>query len=353
MSLAGSEVPQFPSLDNSLGAWLLGTFAGTLLQGVVIYQTYRYFALYPKDALYLKIWVIAVLFLETVNTALTMHTSYTYLVTNYFNPTIMLGAPIWSMALLPVPGSIAAVVSQCFFARRVYMLGRKFRPIVAIAILCYLLFIGFYTTITIKTFQVRDFQDFLKFSWMASAGSSLMMVGDFLLTFILIYYLHVNRTGMTRTDSLLDVLIYYFVGTGLLICIFNVLNVVFALAFPKNLIYTAISIILTKLYANSFLVALNMREWLGHRQPTVEVDTNPFGSNNRYNSRRSPAQAQAEHKSTLKFAVGSQGSVTTTQHAPPIELKMVPEYSRDEEADVVHHLKHRGPDESQASFSAL
>ncbi|KAI0670237.1 hypothetical protein C8Q78DRAFT_1079218 [Trametes maxima] len=267
-TIPGSASP--PSLDNSFGAWLLGTFFGLLMQGMIYHQAYRYFRLYPEDPALLKVWVVIVV--------------YAYLVTNYFNPEVLLGPPIWfvpdqdfgvvpfsddialrSMASLPILGSFAAVVSQSFFARRVYKFGPRYRIIVAIAMLCYLAFFGFYTTLSIKIFHVEDFQGFLKFSWMASVGSSPMMVGDFLTTAVLIYALRRSRTGIVRTDSLLDLLIIYAVSTGLLICIFNVLNVAFAIALPDNLIYTATSIMLTKLYANTFLVALNTRHSLGDR----------------------------------------------------------------------------------------
>ncbi|KAI0651207.1 hypothetical protein C8Q79DRAFT_1004511 [Trametes meyenii] len=252
-----------PSLDNSFGAWLLGTFFGLLMQGMIYHQAYRYFRLYPKDPALLKAWVVAVV--------------YAYLVTNYFKPEVLLGTPVWSMALLPILGSFAAVVSQSFFARRVYMFGPRYRIIVAIAMLCYLAFFGFYTTLSVKIFHVKDLQGFLKFSWMASVGSSLMMVGDFLTTAVLIYALRRSRTGITRTDSLLDLLIMYAVSTGLLICVFNVLNVAFAIALPDNLIYTATSIMLTKLYANTFLVALNTRHSLGDRGAiTGDLDLSSF-----------------------------------------------------------------------------
>ncbi|KAI9060151.1 hypothetical protein FKP32DRAFT_1679116 [Trametes sanguinea] len=110
-----------PPLDNTLGAWLLGTLFGTRLQGTVHHQAYRYSQLYPKDPVYLKIWVAAVVPIETVNTALTWHGSYVFLIKNFANPIALLGPPVWSMSILPIPGSLAAVVSQAFFVRRVYI----------------------------------------------------------------------------------------------------------------------------------------------------------------------------------------------------------------------------------------
>ncbi|KAI0651201.1 hypothetical protein C8Q79DRAFT_18240 [Trametes meyenii] len=247
----------FPSLDNTLGAWLLGTCFGLIMQGMIYHQAYQYYRLYPNDRIILKLWVVVVVFIETVNSALTIHTSYVYLITNYSNPASLLGPPVWSLSILPIPASFAALVSQTFFARRVYLFGpRRGRiAVVTAAMTCYLGFFGIFAALSVRTFHTNDFQEFLKFSWMASVGSSLLMVGDFMTTAVLIFTLRRSRTGVTRTDSLLDLLIMYAISTGLLICIFNILNVAFAIAEPDNLIYTAISMVLAKLYANTFLVA--------------------------------------------------------------------------------------------------
>ncbi|KAI8990418.1 hypothetical protein BD414DRAFT_483569 [Trametes punicea] len=317
-----SPVPLLPSsglphLDNTLGAWLVGTFIGTLLQGTVYHQAYRYFRMYPNDPQYLKIWVIIVVLLETLNTVLTMHSSYVYLITNYFDPIALLGAPVWSMTILPIPGSLAAVVCQTFFVRRVYMVGRRYLPLVVVAMVCFLAFSGFYTALSIRSLQVNNFQEALKFSWMASTGSSFIMLGDFLVTSVLIYALRKSRTGITRTDSLLDLLIIYAISTGLVICIFNALNVAFSLAYPHNLIYSAFSIVLTKLYANTLLVALNTRKSLAQRGITGESETNPFAT----------TILRGQKASTM--VVSGRNALQTTTAAPPsqptvIELKMMP-----------------------------
>ncbi|KAI0327373.1 hypothetical protein GY45DRAFT_1373256 [Cubamyces sp. BRFM 1775] len=265
-----------PSLDSTLGAWLLGTFFGILLQGTVYHQTYRYFRLYPKDPTYLKIWVTVVVVIETLNTALTMHASYVYLIRNYFNPLSLLGSPVWSLSSLPIPGSLAAVVSQSFFARRIYLINRRYTVVAIAAMLCFFAFSGFYIAFSVKLLQSRNLFEGLKGSWLASTGSCLAMTGDFLVTSVLIYALRTSRNGIKRTNTILDLLIAYAISTGLIICVFNVLNIAFSLAFPDNLIYTAFSIVLTKLYANTLLVALNTRSSLVQRGIMGENETSPF-----------------------------------------------------------------------------
>ncbi|KAI0794377.1 hypothetical protein C8Q74DRAFT_1248388 [Fomes fomentarius] len=214
---------------------------------------------------------------ETITTALSMHTAYYNLVTNFANPFALLRGPVWSLKLLPVPGSIAAVMTQLFFARRVYMLKKRYRPIAIIAAVLTVAFSGCYIALTGLGWNAANITQFLKFSWLPSLGSAKIMVGDLMMTTVLIYFLHQNRTGVTRTDSMVDVIIMYTVSTGLIICIFNVLNVTFSLVWPNNLIYAGTSIVLTKLYSNTFLVSLNARQSLINRGVVMEA-TSPFTS---------------------------------------------------------------------------
>ncbi|KAI0327371.1 hypothetical protein GY45DRAFT_1437012 [Cubamyces sp. BRFM 1775] len=206
-----------PALDNTLGAWLMATFLGTVLQGVMYHQAYRYYRLYPKDPMYLKIWVMSEAIVETLTMALMMHASYVYLVRDYSNALMLLERPIWSLAVVPIPGSISAVISQLFFARRVYMIDHRYAVLVITAVLCFFAGAGFFIALSVKGLQSRVLPDIFEFSWMASSGSGLAMIGDFLVTAVLIYVLRKNRTGFKTTDSILDSLITYAISTGLVV----------------------------------------------------------------------------------------------------------------------------------------
>ncbi|KAI0801449.1 hypothetical protein C8Q74DRAFT_1242142 [Fomes fomentarius] len=212
-------VAVFPHLPvgNTLGAWLLGVAGSLLLNGMIFHQTFRYFRLYPNDRTLLKAWVLIVMVLETFTTVLTLHTAYFYLITKFWEPTyFFLNPTVWSINLLPIPGSIAALISQCFFARRVWIISPKFRSIVAIAIVLIFGNVCCFTALSVKMFKSNSLTDWLKFSWLASVGSSIQMAGDMMITATLIYVLRTSRTGINKTDSTLDVLVMYAVSTGLI-----------------------------------------------------------------------------------------------------------------------------------------
>ncbi|RPD60592.1 hypothetical protein L226DRAFT_533919 [Lentinus tigrinus ALCF2SS1-7] len=251
-----------PAMDNTYGAWLLGSYACLLLQGTIFHQTYRYFKLYPRDATYLKIWVIAVNVIELVMTAMVIHAAYYYMVTHAFDVQVLLEKPVWSVSWLATPATLSALIVEMFFARRLWLVGPQFKPVVMLAVLLNLGFFACFLAQSVLLYVSEDPAASVQYSYLASVAAGLVGISDIMVTASLIHVLHTMRTGIRQTNSKLDLLIKYAVSTGLLICVFNVLNVGFSVAYPHNWIYVGISIAMTKLYATTFLVSLNARHSL-------------------------------------------------------------------------------------------
>ncbi|KAI0654643.1 hypothetical protein C8Q70DRAFT_925348 [Cubamyces menziesii] len=259
-------LPQAPALDNTYGAGLIGTAVGLMLFGLTVHQVYRYFRLYPTDPRYIKIYVVVLLILETFHIVISLHTCYFYLITNYLQPGAFL-VPIWSVNTVPLATGVVAVVSQCFFAHRVWLVGPQLRPLVLISVrLC--------LTVTMPHCSyVRPlYKSYWSVTWVFSASFGVAIVVDSVLTGTLITILHRSRTGIKRTDSMIDLLIVYSVNTGGSL-IFNILTFTFALVYPDNIIYGGFAIVTAKLYANSVLAALNARKSLIKGPDGLEMDS--------------------------------------------------------------------------------
>ncbi|KAI0714615.1 hypothetical protein C8Q76DRAFT_727410 [Earliella scabrosa] len=309
--------PQIPA-HNTLGAWLLGVAGSLLLNGMIFHQTFRYFRLFPNDRAVLRAWVIVVVVLETFTTILTLHTAYFYLVSKYWEPEYFFISPtVWSINLLPIPATIAALASQSFFARRVWMISPKFRLLIAVAVILISGNVVCFTVLAVKMFEAPSILGWLKFSWLASVGSSIQMAGDMMITATLIYVLRQSRTGINKTDSMLDLLVMYAVSTGLITCIVHILNVAFSIAYPDNFIYAALSCILTKLYANTFLVALNTRRSL------ASIYHDP--SSDRGDQRNQSSGGGARRVHNMGPGHGNKPLTATLTHPTAIELKVVTE----------------------------
>ncbi|KAI0662483.1 hypothetical protein C8Q70DRAFT_561996 [Cubamyces menziesii] len=252
------------SIKEGIGAWLIGVLMTTFLVGMAVQQTFRYFRLYPHDATYLKAWVVLALILQMFTTALAMHTVYYYLVTYYLNPTVFLKKDVWSRrtsAVVPVFGSLNNLLSESFFARRVYLIGHQYRIIVVSATLMITASCGFFISRTVQAFTLKSVVATTQASgWPPTVASALLLAGDIQLTAVLVYSLHKGRSGIRRTDSMIDLLIAYAISSGSLICVLNIVSLILSIVYPHNIIFTASTLVVQGVYTNSFIVALNTRQ---------------------------------------------------------------------------------------------
>ncbi|KAI0741019.1 hypothetical protein C8Q76DRAFT_209244 [Earliella scabrosa] len=212
-----------PTLDETYGALLLGTFAGLILYGVFLHQAYRYARVYAKDHLTNKSFVLCVVLVDTVHNIVSMHACYAYLVNNYFNPLALLRG-IWSIQIQPLLAvspplplrprhfnrsfqGFAVLTCQSFFARRVYILNTKHRVLVALSVLLTCITMAFAIAGTVIAFKYHTFAQYEHFYWIDSAACGAAIASDSLTASVLIWTLRRSRTGfrqyVTRSVSLL------------------------------------------------------------------------------------------------------------------------------------------------------
>ncbi|KAH9939751.1 uncharacterized protein BXZ73DRAFT_99383 [Epithele typhae] len=259
-----SSLPQIPALDDTFGALVIGTFLGLILYGISLNQIYAYFGSYANDKLGLKLLVATILVLETLYTITTAHICYHYLIINYFNPANLV-VSVWSLNLIPVETGLLAFVTQCFYARRLFLVGRQYWPIVLIVIAILLVELGFYTAATYIAWTSGSFAILTDIEWMLTCGTSLALAADTILAGMLVKVLRDSRTGITKTDTMLNVIIMYTVNTGLLTSIFALVSVVLAVKYPHNLWNAITGFPNIRLYSNCMLAALNARKSLVER----------------------------------------------------------------------------------------
>ncbi|KAI0690139.1 hypothetical protein C8T65DRAFT_834482 [Cerioporus squamosus] len=339
----GSDPPALPALDNTLGAMLLGTFAGLILEGLLIHQGVRYFRLYPNDSLLLKLWVSAVLLVEAIDSALNMHMCFYNMVVNYFNPFALNANPIWSAKLFVITGCCSAVLTESFFMRRVWLVGRRYRVLVIISICIVVAYFACYMgkysdlciasdtdwrrfAVMLRKWNAPSQTDFLSDMWLATLGSGLFGCSDLITTSILIHVLRKSRTGIKRTNWTIDVLVRYAFTTGFIITFFQVISIICVSVlrscpvlnrsqkprtqsslWPTKLIFWPVTVILTKTAASSMLISLNMRDWLGNTNVTDIDPMSPFTTSIKFQRSKQPSTF-----STPGFQLGLGGKVTQT-----------------------------------------
>ncbi|EIW53044.1 uncharacterized protein TRAVEDRAFT_53461 [Trametes versicolor FP-101664 SS1] len=254
---ASSTPATAPSIDDSFGAFILGTYLSLIFYGFVLHQGHNYFKTYPHDRLLHKAYVILILAVETVHSALCVHTCYFYLVKNYLNPSGLEGC-VWSINMLGV--AFTSFMVQIFFAYRVYLLRPAYKSLVAVAIFFAFVVLAFGAAATAEGFRVGTLDGFRPYAWLDSAAFGAAVVSDTLTAGALTFVLRNSRTGFKRTDHMIDQLIFFAVNTGLLTVAVNLLGLILALGLPtSNLAYFAVAAVGDKIYANSLLAVLNSR----------------------------------------------------------------------------------------------
>ncbi|KAL1940973.1 hypothetical protein VTO73DRAFT_7609 [Trametes versicolor] len=281
-------LPGLPSLNSTLGAILLGSIFGFMLYALMLHQTYRYFRMYPGDRLPLKLLILTIVLMETFHTVLWIIICYQYLVVNYFNPLNLIETHWYIKLTIPMT-AITGMFSQIFYAGRVYystsfvsatefqrlssgnLVASSSKPghsdLPFLLRLEYQVFVMFLSLgwDFAATVKVADTISSLIVQWIVSVAYGLAVVCDLITALALIFVLRRSRTGVKRTDTVVDALIMYTVNTGLLTTILGTLVFAFAIVYPDNLIYAGLSIPGVKLYSNSVLAMLNSRRSLSER----------------------------------------------------------------------------------------
>ncbi|KAI9068012.1 hypothetical protein FKP32DRAFT_1672575 [Trametes sanguinea] len=293
-----------------IGAWLIGTFLTAFLVGMLTQQAFQYFRLYHSDPLFMKAWVILAVVLQYMTIALMMHTGYYYLVTYSFNPAIFTKPDVWTSAIVPIFGSLNNLVCESFFARRVFMIGRRYRIIVLSAMVMIIASCGFFISVTAQAFMLRNLvKSAYTGGWLPVVGSALLLAGDLQLTGVLVFVLHQARSGNRRTDSMLDILIAYAITT-----VRSLQPVAKSGVFPHSTIYTATTLIAQAVYNNSFLVALNTRQMVRSRG---ELDETHLDTGIVLGEKKRPSAAKAANRpvniplAPMVFAQGTSESQFT------------------------------------------
>ncbi|KAM5537402.1 hypothetical protein V8D89_008921 [Ganoderma adspersum] len=293
---ATSLLPQ--EFFSGIGSWLVSTWLNALLEGVLLQQTFQYFQLYRSDPPYMKIWVfvpmnprgdrhsnlpcrslkvIITVASQTASLALSMHTAYFYLVTNYFNPGVVVAGAVISAK------AITNLAVELFFVRRVYYVGTRYRVFAIFSVglqqhvasrshwnLCVI-----HELFTIGGYMAYDDSNVSISHWFRInsligdtstgglggsnvASPTFMLAADIQLTGVLIYALHTSRSGLARTNSMINMLILYAVSTA-------AMNVGGQGDVPPLLLKWTDPSCIFIVYSNSFIVALNTRRLVQKR----------------------------------------------------------------------------------------
>ncbi|SCZ98036.1 BZ3500_MvSof-1268-A1-R1_Chr3-3g06534 [Microbotryum saponariae] len=254
---------KLPAFDNSIGAFLIGTFLAVFLVGSARWidttQCFTYHLRFHRtDRLVYKVVVYGLFVLDTVHSAFCCMTIYWWAVTHYTNPAVLSVSP-WTFTVDPAVTAIATIICQAFFAYRVYVIsGRKIFVPVLIMTLSVLQFgFGVASSFMIH-FLDSKFSRFHEFTygvatWLVSAACA-----DILITISLVYYLHRASSTIeySKMHTVVERIIRRTIETNALTMLVAVTDAILFSTCPGLAWHVIPNFLLVKLYFNSLLVSL-------------------------------------------------------------------------------------------------
>lgn len=246
------------SVDNTMGASLIGVICAAMLYGVSCVQTWYYFNRYSKDVWYIKALVGGVWFFDSVHQMLISHTVYYYVISNYNNPAILTNM-VWSILLEVLFNGFIGLLVQMFLTLRVWRLSSQNVLLTAVVGALVLAEFGCSAVFTVQSMRLQTWGELTRLKGLSITVNILAAVADILIAASLCFFLHRSRTGFKKSDTMISRLILFTVSTGMLTSICAVASLISILIWGQTLIYVAFYFSLGRLYSNSVLATLNAR----------------------------------------------------------------------------------------------
>ncbi|KZV67235.1 hypothetical protein PENSPDRAFT_61244 [Peniophora sp. CONT] len=212
--------PGTPLVDihNTFGAIFIGCLASMTLLGMTLMQAWFYYQHFPEDPLWLKLVVVGTCVTEFLRSTFTANTVYYYLVQNWGNPN---GLPVivWSFSTIVLMTNLGELFGHFYFAWRIYMLSPRGKLRYTLS--------GLVVFFTLWNFGmgVSNYVALARASSLtAYAGGSQVVLAplalataistDVSIAASLIFVLNRSRTGFSKTNRLINTLIFYSVQVG-------------------------------------------------------------------------------------------------------------------------------------------
>ncbi|KAJ4496890.1 hypothetical protein C8R41DRAFT_825193 [Lentinula lateritia] len=254
-----SQIP--PNVAQLTGPLLLGLVGNWGLFGCSAVQVYLYYLNFPKDSWRLKTLVYGLFIWDILQTALYTSTVFASLASGWGNVAALEGLGlIWFD--IPFMSGVASCIVQCFYAWRIYVLGRSIPLALFIAALALMegsaaMALGITIKLSVQTFSDLQSKTFVVTTvWLLGSASC-----DVIISVCMLYLLTRARkfTSYRHTENMLSRLIGLTVGGGLLTTSIAIVDAVMYIVFQHNNYHAAPVAILAKLYTNALMVLFNSR----------------------------------------------------------------------------------------------
>ncbi|EIN10075.1 hypothetical protein PUNSTDRAFT_133841 [Punctularia strigosozonata HHB-11173 SS5] len=204
--------------------------------------------------------------LDALHLSFTTHSLWHYVVRNFADVLALLH-PVWSLGAQCMVTAISDLIIRFLFTRRIWKLSQGNVWLAGLITPLTLLAFGTAFAFGLRGLSLPSFTDVpgIKASWLLILGLSCSVAIDVILAASLCWLLYGNKSGFSKTDGLINLLIVYGISTGAITGVCAILVLITYVTMPDNFIWIAFFFILGKLFLNSLLVSLNARTALKER----------------------------------------------------------------------------------------
>jgi len=289
-----AELQSF-TIDNTLGAVFVGFALACVMYGVLILQAFVYFGRYPQDRIHFKFLVIVILLLETIDQTFIGHISYFYTITNFGKVQVLFSSTVtWSFILQQTLGAVVGAIVKGSFGIRVWRFSGENYFITGLIMVLVFGQLGLAIAFTVKAFQLPTVFAVDSLETLGTISLATGVATDLVTAVALCYFLNKLRTGHESSDSLVNNLVRYAINTGALTSAFSLTTLLLFNLSKHDLFFVASYFILSKLYAISYLAALNTRRTVRGRGTEEQNSTTTRGTNLFHLGTRMPSLGPAD-----------------------------------------------------------
>jgi len=253
--------------NNVFGAKLVGGLLNSALWGMSCIQVFAYFTGSKRklDLPIIQHAITGIVFMNTVHAALASHVVYWYIITQYGNPTSV-GTIVKTESASNCVTEITICVVRFLFARRLWKLSNGKIWLALLVCVLSVANMGVGVALAVLIGQVDSV--YLIFTAggiygvmrrTARALSAVHIVTEVLITFPISYYLYTLKGGIPRTNSLINVLIQYTIGTGGVVVLFSVAALILNVQSQNTDFGNTLYMTVASLYVNCYLAGVNFR----------------------------------------------------------------------------------------------
>ncbi|KAJ7837083.1 hypothetical protein B0H14DRAFT_3141602 [Mycena olivaceomarginata] len=252
---------------TTVGAAFAGCMVAVALSAVLGFQTFLYFRIFPSDAVRYKLLVGWIWMLDAAHTLTICTSVWSYAITNF-------GDPDYTKQIVP---SLAATVAftaittlsvNIFYGWRIHKMSKSNWWLTGPIMLLAITRVGLAFVTTTEMILTKTFPAFAAgFNIVLTCGMSVSAVTDIIVSIARYYYLRNLKQGYSGTQEVVDAVVVFTLNDGILTCAVAIAAIIFLLRMPDNFVWLGIYFVIGKLFSNSALATLNLRNWYRHRPP--------------------------------------------------------------------------------------